>query len=255
MDWDDEIRVVTTQLGPSVRREIELSVADLGRHTRSMVRTGAEVSRPRGILGASPSLYEYCSGYAPNLRPSDLDDIQSDVLAAGEQAAVLTGHGTQWPVVRLGDNELLVALFDESALGPDYVNLGDLPGRVDAYVRRLRAAGTEVFMADPAAAVLMYSNLLTPFLGARLAAARLYPAVALSNNVEVSNTKNGWNIVYRPLLLRRAQMGLGGPGSPVKGYIRPGTYLFGIIKGGQPAQWDTTSWSVPRPNTIHVPLP
>jgi hypothetical protein len=255
MDWDIELQHLTNELGPAMQREIESSITDVERRARLRIRTSSVAVGPTGILGASPPLHEYCAAYVPNLKASDVDDIQYHLIAAGKQAVVLSGRKLQWPIVRVGDKELPIALFDESALGKSFADLGDLPRRMDIYVSRLRAEGADVFMVDSGSALHLFSDLLTPFLGARLVATRLYPAVTLRNNVVVSNNENGWNVVYRPLLLVGSQSGLGGPGSPVSGVMRPGTYIFGITKSGQPALWDSTSWNIPQRNTIHVPLP
>jgi hypothetical protein len=256
MDWDSEFSSMTTRLAPGVRHEIDLSFASFENLAPTALTTRVKTITPAGILGASPPLHKYCAAYVPNVKESYVNDIQKDLLAVGKQAMTLTGRKMQWPVARLGNKEIPVALYEKLVLGPDYADFSDLPQRVDAYVGRLQAAGIDVFMADPRLALHLFSDLLTPFLAVRLAATSLYPAVSLSPNVTVSNTQNGWNVVYRPELLLGVQKGLGGPGSPVKGYIRPGTYVFGIVKGGQPAQWDDqTSWDIPRQTTIHISLP
>lgn len=255
MDWDIELNDLTTKLGAAVRRDVESSFASSRDRAPWKMRNPTVGIRPSGILGAEPSLQEYCRGYVPSLRDTDVDDVQADLLAAGEQALILSSREIQWPVARLGGNNLPIALFDKSALGASYIEFGELRSQIDDYVGKLREGGVEIVMADPGSALLMFTDAMIPFLGTRLLAARLYPAAALSNNTEVSNTQNGWNIVFRPSFVPNTERGLGGPGSPVKGYIRPGTYLFGVKKSGSPTQWDTTIWSVPQRNTIHVPLP
>ena len=72
-------------------------------------------------------------------------------------------------------------------------------------------------------------------------------------NVEVHNNQNGWQVIYSPAYLQR-QIGLGGPSTPVKGYVGPGTYRFGITKAGS-ALWDPTHWNIPASSPIFLPLP
>ena len=93
---------------------------------------------------------------------------------------------------------------------------------------------------------------LAQFLGAVQISSTLL-AGATSPNVEVHNNQSGWQVVYTPTYLAR-QIGLGGPSTPVKGYIAPGTYRFGISKGTAPL-WDATSWMIPSSTSIFVPLP
>jgi hypothetical protein len=79
-------------------------------------------------------------------------------------------------------------------------------------------------------------------------------ATATTSNVTVSNTANGWTIVYTPIYVS-SENGFGGPSTPVLGYLSPGRYRFGI-KQTSPAQWDTsTSWAIPAQNSAYVPLP
>jgi hypothetical protein len=72
-------------------------------------------------------------------------------------------------------------------------------------------------------------------------------------NVTVSNTANGWQIVYTPYYVT-SENGFGGPSTPVSGYLNPGRYRFGI-KQSSPAQWDTSSWSIPSQPNPYIPLP
>jgi hypothetical protein len=74
-----------------------------------------------------------------------------------------------------------------------------------------------------------------------------------ASNVEVHNNENGWQVIYSPIYLSQ-QNGLGGPSTPVKGYVPPGTFRFGIAKPAQ-VLWDTTHWNIPASSAIFVPLP
>jgi hypothetical protein len=88
------------------------------------------------------------------------------------------------------------------------------------------------------------------FLAARL----LEPSKgAGAPNVEVHSTQSGWQVIYSPAYLSR-QNALGGPSTPVKGYVSPGTYRFGIAKPGE-VMWDQTHWNIPTSNPIFIPIP
>jgi hypothetical protein len=110
-------------------------------------------------------------------------------------------------------------------------------------------------LGDPQQAMRAVSGPLTKFLASRMAHMAHTPtaSVPTRSNLTVSNTANGWTIVYTPCYLT-TENGFGGPSTPVNGHLNPGKYRFGIKKTG-PAQWDTTSWSIPPTTNIHIPLP
>jgi hypothetical protein len=100
-------------------------------------------------------------------------------------------------------------------------------------------------------------NLMEPplarFLGVRLLEPSSAVDGAAAPNVDVLNTQHGWQVIYSPAYLLHRH-GLGGPSTPVKGYVSPGTYLFGIARPGE-VIWDQTHWNVPTSDPIFIPIP
>jgi hypothetical protein len=105
-------------------------------------------------------------------------------------------------------------------------------------------------LVDPQQAMRLVGKPLGRFLAA---VATPSASSTTPSNVTVSNTAGGWTIVYTPIYVK-SENGLGGPSTPVSGYIGPGRYRFGI-KQTLTAQWDSTSWRIPPGGPIHVPLP
>ncbi len=250
MDWDSEFEYLTSTLRPAIYKGVDSSISDVMRYAHSRAKSRSPVIH--GILG-NKALPEYCLYYVPDLGPSDVADIQDDLLAAGKQAVILTRCEAQWPVARCAGLDLPIVVSAKPGRRNDY---GEFIDQMNGQVAHLRRdAAIDISMVDPTAALHLFANALIPFLGARLLAARLYPATELRNNVVVRNNEDGWNIVYRPSYRPNVQRALGGPGSPVQGLMPAGTFVFGITKDGLSAQWDTSTWSVPQYNRINVPLP
>lgn len=105
---------------------------------------------------------------------------------------------------------------------------------------------------DPQQGMRAVGEPLAKFLASR--STQAVPAASTNTpNVTVSNTQNGWQIVYSPYYVS-TENGFGGPSTPVDGYLSPGAYRFGIKKTA-PAQWDSTSWSIPSQPNVYIPLP
>jgi hypothetical protein len=91
------------------------------------------------------------------------------------------------------------------------------------------------------------------FLATRLLESSSRAQEASAPNVEVRNIESGWQVIYSPAYLSRRNH-LGGPSTPVKGHIAPGTYRFGIARPGE-IIWDETHWNVPTSGPIFIPIP
>jgi hypothetical protein len=166
-------------------------------------------------------------------------DIESNLHALSQQTLEFLHYNLPAPVVIL-ENEPIPLLLTVAERGWFDGTLASVGYRASAGYA----------LADPQQAMRSVGNPLGRFLASRSAQAA---AAATPSNVTVSNNAHGWTIVYTPIYIT-SENGLGSPSTPVSGYLNPGRYRFGI-KQTSPAQWDSTSWSIPAPSTIHVPLP
>jgi hypothetical protein len=166
-------------------------------------------------------------------------DIEWDLRALSQQTLDFLNHNLPAPVVDF-ENELIPVLF----------TLGER-GRFDGTLASVGYhAATGYSLVDPQQAMRSVGSPLGRFLASRATQAA---AAATPSNVTVSNNAHGWTIVYTPIYVT-SENGLGGPSTPVSGYMSPGRYRFGI-KQTSAAQWDSTSWSIPASGTVHVSLP
>ena len=183
-------------------------------------------------------------------------DIAEDIYLMGHQLAVqrLRLNG-RCPIVRVDGAWIPILTFEFGSdiwEGTDPFIEVKFVGAQDSERRR----DQERFdLSDAMASEI--PNLMEPplarFLGARLLESSSLADGAATPNVEVQNTQHGWQVIYSPAYLLHRN-GLGGPSTPVKGYVSPGTYVFGIAKPGE-VIWDQTHWNVPTSDPIFIPIP
>jgi hypothetical protein len=162
-------------------------------------------------------------------------DIAEDIYLMGHQLAIqrLRMHG-RCPIARMDGVWIPVLTFE---FGSD-VWEGTDPfidvKFVGAQFSEHRRVQERFDLSDAMASEIpnLMERPLARFLEARLLESSSPADGAAAPNVEVQNTQHGWQVIYSPAYLLHRN-GLGGPSTPVKGYVSPGTYLFGIAKPGE----------------------
>jgi hypothetical protein len=182
-------------------------------------------------------------------------DVARDIYLMGHQLAIqsLFMNG-RCPIVRMENGWIPILEFE---FGSD---VREKPGdtaevkflQKHEEKRRRYAEQFEVSDAPAPQIPELMERPLAHFLGARLFGSSIAKGAA-APNVEVRNTQHGWQVIYSPVYLSK-QIGLGGPSTPVNGYVSPGTYRFGIAKPAQ-VKWDATHWNVPTATPIFIPIP
>jgi hypothetical protein len=181
-------------------------------------------------------------------------DVAVSLYLLGIQLAILRSRpGGQCPVVSIDGEVIPILEYEFSEIRR---NMSDASARVKRVSTTVIQGEKGKIFKQMRAAVAEVPTLVEGALSRFLVTRSSSPPVVSGGpppNVEVQNKQNGWQVVYTPAYLQR-QLGLGGPSSPVKGYVAPGIYRFGIVKSGPP-QWHSTQWPVPSSNPIYLPLP
>jgi hypothetical protein len=183
-------------------------------------------------------------------------DVAEDIYLMGHQLAIQRRkmHG-RCPIVRMEGDWIPVLTFE---FGCDVWDGTDpfidvkYSGAHEGEWHR-DAGRFEISDALVAEIPSLMERPLATFLGVRLLESWSLTSEAMAPNVEVQNTQHGWQVIYSPAYLSHRN-GLGGPSSPVKGCVPPGTYRFGVAKSGETI-WDQNHWSVPTSNSIFIPIP
>jgi hypothetical protein len=183
-------------------------------------------------------------------------DVAEDIYLMGHQLAIQrrTLHG-RCPIVRMESDWIPVLTFEfgsEAWEGTEPFIDVKYSGAHEGEWHR-DAKRFEISDALAAEIPSLMERPLATFLGVRLLESSSHTSEATAPNVEVQNTQHGWQVIYSPAYLSHRN-DLGGPSSPVKGCVSPGTYRFGIAKPGE-IIWDQNHWSVPTSNPIFIPIP
>lgn len=183
-------------------------------------------------------------------------DVAEDIYLMGHQLVIQKRklHG-RCPIVRM-ESEWIPVLTCE--FGSDVWNGTDPFIDVKysgAHKAEWHRDGGRLEISDALAAEIpsLMERPLATFLGVRLLESSSHTFEATAPNVEVQNTQHGWQVIYSPAYLSHRNS-LGGPSSPVKGNLPPGTYRFGIAKPGE-IIWDQDHWGVPTSDPIFIPIP
>jgi hypothetical protein len=183
-------------------------------------------------------------------------DVAEDIYLMGHQLAIQRLHmNGRCPIVRMEGDWIPILTFEFGS---------DVWEGTDPFIEvKFVGAQEGEQHRDPErlvvsdAMVSEIPNLMerpfAQFLGARLLESSSLTDGATAPNIEVQNTQHGWQVIYSPAYLSHRN-GLGGPSTPVKGYVSPGTYRFGIAKSGE-VIWDQTHWNVPTSDPIFIPIP
>jgi hypothetical protein len=181
-------------------------------------------------------------------------DVAVNLYLLGIQLAIFRScPGAQCPVVSIDHETIPILEYEFSGIRR---STSDATARVQQVTTTVIQGEKGKIFKQMKAAVAEVPTLVGRALSRFLVTRSSSPPVVGGGpppNVEVQNKQNGWQVVYSPAYLQR-QLGLGGPSSPVKGYVAPGIYRFGIVKSG-PAQWHPTQWPIPSANPIFLPLP
>jgi hypothetical protein len=178
-------------------------------------------------------------------------DVAEDIYLMGHQLAIQRLHmNGRCPIVRMEGDWIPILTFK---FGSDIWERTD--PFIDVKFVGAQEGGRHRDVSDALASEIpnLMERPFAHFLGARLLESSSLTNGAAAPNVEVQNTQHGWEVIYSPAYLLHRN-GLGGPSTPVKGYVSPGTYRFGIAKPGE-VIWDPTYWNVPTSNPIFIPIP
>jgi hypothetical protein len=245
-----EAQQLISTIRPIIQHGIETSIVKIEDFPRRRLRIDKLLDPSAEPVAELSDIVGYCLATVPEPESFFTADIKNDLIAAGQQALVLNALHMPWPVATFGDDVLPISLFPNAEGEATALDFGNVAELTEIYGAPFRAAGADIIMMAPADALRTLTVPLTRFMCQRLAFGGGPPAP----NITVSNTQNGWQIIYRPAGLPGRRHGLGGPSSPVSGFVAPGTYMFGISKGPT-EQWDLTTWLVPPANNIFLPLP
>lgn len=174
-------------------------------------------------------------------------DVAEDVLLMAHQLRTLQMQGRNTaPVVLFGDSWIPELAYDADHRGDEVIihSLDESAERMGkSPIRRDQAPISKIaeIMARP----------LAYFFGSRLSAEPERGGAAA--NVKVFNDEANWQVIYTPIYLSERN-GLGGPSSPVVGYVKPGTFYFGISRPNN-VIWYPTKWMIPNTSDIYIPVP
>jgi hypothetical protein len=223
--------------------------------TSGMIRNGVK-EELKLIAGSLAKMTNNSIGLSAvveaSLKSDQQLDVAKDIYLMGHQLAIqrLFMNG-RCPIVRMENDWIPILEFE---FGSE--KLGDSAEvkfvQKHEEKRRRYAEQFEVSDAPASQIPVLMERPLAHFLGARLFGSSIAKGSA-APNVEVQNTQHGWQVIYSPAYLSQ-QIGLGGPSTPVKGYVPPGTYRFGIAKPAQ-VKWNATHWNVPTATPIFIPIP
>jgi hypothetical protein len=182
-------------------------------------------------------------------------DVAEDVYLMGHQLAVQRLHKNgRCPIARMEGNWIPVLTFE---FGSDVWRRSDpfVDVKLVGAQEDERHGAGRLDASDALASEIphLMERPFAHFLAARLLESSSPAQEASAPNVEVRNIENGWEVIYSPAYLSRRNQ-LGGPSTPVKGYLAAGTYRFGIAKPGE-VIWDETRWNVPTSSPIFIPIP
>jgi hypothetical protein len=177
--------------------------------------------------------------------PIYLDDVVQDLQWMDWQLRILAHVGLPCPASQFGVNLIPTPL--------PFLRGHQYNPRVLVISDQLEVHTVSVQFVPLDRIASLMSAPLSFFLGARLFGSTQQSLKTGMSQVEVRSKEHGWQVIYSPIY-KDAQLGFGGPTTPVTGHIHSGTYRFGI-SSSEKTCWHETDWVVPRLNPIYLPLP